>query len=55
LTRNDITAFCLQNDIVVEAYSPLTKGNKLNDSTLVQIAETYNKSSAQILIRWVNI
>jgi len=52
LTRNDITTFCAQNDIVVEAYSPLTKGNKLNDPTLVKIAESYNKSSAQILIRW---
>ncbi|CAB4405626.1 unnamed protein product [Rhizophagus irregularis] len=52
LTRNDITTFCLQNDIVVEAYSPLTKGKKLKDPTLVQIAERYNKSSAQILIRW---
>ncbi|RIA88383.1 aldo-keto reductase [Glomus cerebriforme] len=52
LARNDITTFCAQNDIVVEAYSPLTKGKKLNDPTLVQIAETYNKSSAQILIRW---
>ena len=55
LTRNDITTFCAQNNIAVEAYSPLTKGEKLNDPTLIQIAETYNKSPAQVLIRWVNI
>ncbi|CAI2166973.1 529_t:CDS:2 [Funneliformis geosporum] len=52
LTRNDIVTFCAQNDILVEAYSPLTKGNKLKDKKLVKIAQKYNKTSAQILIRW---
>ncbi|CAG8511466.1 2648_t:CDS:2 [Ambispora leptoticha] len=52
LLRNDIVTFCRENDIIVEAYSPLTKGLKLRDRTLVKIAKKYHKSPAQILIRW---
>lgn len=44
--------FCKQNDIVMEAYSPLTHGHNLNDSRLTEIAGEYNKSIAQILLRW---
>ncbi|KAA3658769.1 MAG: aldo/keto reductase [Calditrichaeota bacterium] len=53
LFRQDTIDFCLQNDIKIEAYSPLTKGRKLDDPKLIKIAQKYNKSTAQILIRWV--
>lgn len=53
LYRKDTVDLCVQNNIVVEAYSPLTKGRKLNDPRLIAIAEKYGKSTAQILIRWV--
>ena len=41
LTREDVTAYCEKEGIIVEAYSPLTKGQKLNDPKLVKIAEKY--------------
>lgn len=44
--------YCRANNIVIEAYSPLTKGQKLNDPKLLTIAQKYNKSTAQLLIRW---
>jgi diketogulonate reductase-like aldo/keto reductase len=44
--------FCRKNDIVMEAYSPLTHGNDLNNSKLATIATKYDKTSAQILLRW---
>ncbi|MCX6728989.1 MAG: aldo/keto reductase [Candidatus Saccharibacteria bacterium] len=44
--------FCRKNDIVMEAYSPLTRGNMLYDEKLTTIAEKYKKSSTQILLRW---
>ena len=44
--------FCKNNGIAMEAYSPLTRGNNLNDAKLVAIAERYKKSPAQILLRW---
>jgi len=39
LSRDECVAYCEQEGIVVEAYSPLTKGQKLNDPLLVQMAE----------------
>ena len=36
----------------MEAYSPLTRGKRLNDPALVPIAKEYNKTVAQILIRY---
>jgi diketogulonate reductase-like aldo/keto reductase len=44
--------FLEANDMYMEAYSPLTRGHKLNDERLIKLAEKYRKSPAQILIRW---
>jgi diketogulonate reductase-like aldo/keto reductase len=52
LTRKDIVNYCNEHQIAVEAYSPLTKGKKLDDPKLVQIAQKYNVSTAQLLIRY---
>ena len=43
---------CQQEDVAFEAYSPLTRGKQLNNVGLTNIAEKYNKSTAQILLRW---
>ncbi|KAG0222883.1 hypothetical protein BGW41_005803 [Actinomortierella wolfii] len=51
-TRTDITSFCEAQHIAVVAYSPLTRGLKLKDPTLVKVAHKYGKSPAQVLIRW---
>ena len=48
----ELHKFCKENEIVMEAYSPLTRGNKLNDDKLTTIAKMYGKSPAQILLRW---
>lgn len=52
LRRHELIDFCRENDVVVEAYSPLTKGRKLKDPKLNELAKKYGKTSAQILIRW---
>ncbi|KAG2174151.1 hypothetical protein INT43_004171 [Umbelopsis isabellina] len=51
-TRTELVEFCKDQSIEIEAYSPLTKGRKLNDPVLVKIASKYQKSPAQVLIRW---
>lgn len=51
--RKETLERCAENQIVIEAYSPLTKGQKLSDPSLVNLAEKYGKSTAQLLIRWV--
>lgn len=52
LMRKEIVDFCKSNDIVLEAYSPLTQGRKLEDPQLIELSKKYKKSPAQILIRW---
>ncbi len=52
LYQKDLLKFCNSYGIQLEAYSPLTKGHKLNDPRLKTIASKYSKSPAQILIRW---
>jgi diketogulonate reductase-like aldo/keto reductase len=53
LYQKDLLTFSEKNGIQIEAYSPLTRGKRLNHPTLVDIAKKYdNKTPAQILIRW---
>jgi len=52
LYQKELLDFCNEKNIRLEAYSPLTHGEKLNDSKLVEIAKKYNKSTAQVLIKW---
>ncbi|MGM9521977.1 MAG: aldo/keto reductase [Oscillospiraceae bacterium] len=50
--QEETVAFCRENGILVEAWSPLGTGRMLSDPTLGEIAEGYNKSVAQLCIRW---
>ncbi len=52
LTQTEVRAFCQAKGIVVEAYSPLTRGKKLLDARIASIANAHERSSAQVLIRW---
>jgi diketogulonate reductase-like aldo/keto reductase len=52
LSRKEVVDLCRAQGIQIEAYSPLTKGLKLKDPKLVRIAQTYAKSTAQVLVRW---
>ena len=51
-SREDAVRRCTEEGIVVEAYSPLTKGRRLNDSTVTAIAAEVGRTPAQVLIRW---
>lgn len=44
--------YCKRHNILVEAWSPLGTGRMLSNDTLIQIAEKYKKSVAQLCIRW---
>jgi diketogulonate reductase-like aldo/keto reductase len=50
--EKEILNFCNSKHIVVEAYSPLTRGSHLNDRTIQTLAKKYGKTAAQIMIRW---
>lgn len=49
---NEHKAFCDERNILIQAYSPLTRTKRLDDPALQQIAHKYQRSTAQILIRW---
>ncbi|KAK3577122.1 hypothetical protein CHS0354_037450 [Potamilus streckersoni] len=50
--KEDIVAYCRQKGIHLMAYSPLAKGHRFGDKNLVKLAQKYNKTEAQVLIRW---
>lgn len=52
LTQEEVRTYCEQHNIQVEAWSPLMAGELLNNETISGIADKYNKSVAQVILRW---
>lgn len=50
--QKELRDYCAVHDILVEAWSPLGRGRVLENETLKELAEKYQKSVAQICIRW---
>jgi diketogulonate reductase-like aldo/keto reductase len=51
-TEEETTQFCQENDILIEAYSPLATGRILSNPEVQKIAEKYGKSVAQVSLRY---
>jgi diketogulonate reductase-like aldo/keto reductase len=52
LTQKDLHSYCKKEGIQLEAWSPLRQGTLLNNPVLEDIARKYNKSVAQVILRW---
>jgi diketogulonate reductase-like aldo/keto reductase len=52
LQRRDTRALCAKHGIVVEAYSPLTHGQRLDHPVVKDVARRVGRSVAQVLLRW---
>ncbi|KAF5111286.1 hypothetical protein DV452_004410 [Geotrichum candidum] len=52
LQRTELVEYLRNKNIVPVAYSPLTRGQRFNDPKLVELTKRYNKSPAQILVKW---
>ncbi|GAA4858651.1 aldo/keto reductase [Saccharopolyspora cebuensis] len=51
--QRDLRAFHAEHDIVTEAWSPLGRNSGLfDDPLLTSLAEKYDKTPAQIMLRW---
>ncbi|USS88882.1 aldo/keto reductase [Fructilactobacillus cliffordii] len=50
--EKDIKDYCDKHHIWLEAWSPLGHGDALNDPAIQKLADKYNKSTAQIILRW---
>lgn len=51
-TRKDITSFCQEHNIVVEAYAPLARALRMKHPTIVSLANKYACTPGQLLVRW---
>jgi len=52
LTQKELRAFCKEQGIQVEAWSPLMQGQLLDHPVLKEIADRHKKSIAQVILRW---
>ncbi|MBT2716142.1 aldo/keto reductase [Bacillus sp. ISL-57] len=52
LTQKEIQAFCKEQGIQLEAWSPLMQGELLDNDVLQAIATKHGKSVAQVILRW---
>jgi diketogulonate reductase-like aldo/keto reductase len=52
LQQRDVRAWCAAHGVVVEAYSPLTKGARLGHPVVTDVAGRVGRTPAQVLLRW---
>lgn len=52
LFLQDLLQRCQGEKIVLQAYTPLVRGERFNDPKLLGLAQKYNKTPAQIILRW---
>jgi diketogulonate reductase-like aldo/keto reductase len=51
--QEDVLRWCLEHDVLVTAYSPLDVGRVVYDGTLREIGTRYDKTAAQVALRWL--
>jgi len=50
--KNNIVNYCNDNNIKVIAWSPISRGRVLENELMIELAQKYNKSIVQIVLRW---
>lgn len=50
--QNDVRDYHDRHGIRIEAYSPLGHGEALDDATIAAIAKKYDRTPAQVILRW---
>src|SRR5579875_2931424 len=52
LFQKELLSFCKQQEIQLEAWSPLMRGELFENTTIVELAHKHKKTPAQIVLRW---
>ncbi|KAL8734748.1 MAG: hypothetical protein Q9181_003088 [Wetmoreana brouardii] len=52
LARPDIVDWCQKRGVVIQAYCPIVRGQRFGEPVLQPMVKNYNKTPAQILLRW---
>jgi len=50
--RKALLEACRENEVTLEAYSPLGTGRHLDDDVVARIAQRHDRTPAQVLLRW---
>jgi diketogulonate reductase-like aldo/keto reductase len=53
LYQKELLDFAFKNDIILTAYSPLAQGEVFKNSVLESLGEKYDKTPAQLALRWL--
>ena len=53
MLQKEIVEFCKKHNILVEAWAPFSNGQVLNNPVLKEIADKYEKTVAQLTLRWI--
>jgi len=53
LQQPELVKYCQDNDITVEAYSPLARSSVQDNETIQEVADKHHKTYAQIMLRWL--
>ena len=52
LIQEELREYCANEQVAVEAWSPLGRGKLLKEKTLQNLADKHGKSTAQVILRW---
>lgn len=50
--KTDIAKYCSENNIQLIAWSPIMRGNIFSNEIMIDLSKKYNKSIAQLVLRW---
>lgn len=53
IDQQDLLTYCQSNDIMLTAYTPFANGKIHRNTTLTRLADQYDKTPAQITLRWL--
>lgn len=53
LSQRKLLRFARRHDLMLTAYSPLAKGEIMNNPTLIRIGNAHGKNPAQVTLRWL--
>ena len=51
-SKNDMLSYCEENNIQLVAWSPIMRGKLFSNNLMIDLAEKYKKTIAQIILRW---
>lgn len=50
--QKELLEYCKQQNILIEAYSPLSRGVKTDNEVIKRVVENTGKTASQVILRW---